>query len=180
MSEVKRSVNATTQISGNVVTHQTTLTQLRTDLENGLADAESQLLNAVSTSAATGQTMLQRTQRMASMAQSIISGSMFRNEMDETLDGVISDFHSQLQSQAARNSDINGFSEAISQLTQALDAKNDATIAHAGQQQELIEKLQVSIEKLKQSNRDAEEIDTVIASQTAERAAALAGVPSPN
>jgi|GEM_PF-2313963 len=171
MSEMKRSVNSTTQISGNVVTHQTTLAQLKTDLENGLSDAESQLVQAVSTSAATGQTMLQRTQRLASMAQAIVSRSMFSKEMDETLLNVADDFRSQIESQMARNNDIEGFAENIKQLTEALDTKNDATITLAGQQQDLVERLNVNIEKLKQSNADAEEIDSVIALNTAKQKA---------
>jgi len=174
---MSRCITTTTEIAGNIELHRTTLGQLRSDLENGVVNAEGQLLKAVSTSAATGQTMLQRTERMAAMAQKVVADSMYGADLAESFRSVAADFTAQLQAQVQRNSDISGFSELVSQLTQALEAKNDTAIEIAAQQVELVSRLADNIKKLEEANKNAGEIDTVIAASTLEQRAAAQAEP---
>lgn len=171
ITEMSSNATSTTEIAGNMATHQTTLRQLREDLETGVANADSQLLKAVSTSAATGQTMLQRTERLAAMSQKIVADSMYEQEMQDAFHSVVQDFKGNLEDQLRRNSEINGFTELVNNLTEALDAKNDAAIQIATEQQDLVEKLSASVQELERANQRSSEIKTEIAGQTAERRA---------
>ncbi len=172
ITEMSSCATSTTEIAGNMATHQTTLRQLREDLEAGVANADSQLLKAVSTSAATGQTMLQRTERLAAMSQKIVADTMYEQEMNDAFHSVVQDFKGNLEDQLRRNSEINGFTELVNNLTEALDAKNDAAIQIATEQQDLVEKLSASVKELERANQRSSEIKTEIAGQTADRRAA--------
>jgi hypothetical protein len=169
ISELSGNTASTTEIAGNMATHQTSLRQLRDDLETGVANADSQLLKAISTSAATGQTMLQRTERLAAMSQKIVADSVYDQEMREAFQSVVKDFQSGLEDQLRRNSEIEGFGSLVSSLTEALDAKNDAAIHIATEQQQLVERLSLSVQQLEQANLRSDEVKSRIAVETAER-----------
>lgn len=172
ITEMSSNSTSTTEIAGNMATHQTTLRQLREDLESGVANADSQLLKAVSTSAATGQTMLQRTERLAAMSQKIVADSMYEQEMSDAFSSVVQDFKGNLEGQLRRNSEIGGFTDLVNNLTEALDAKNDAAIQIATEQQDLVERLSASVSELERANQRSSEIKTEIAGETADRRAA--------
>lgn len=171
ITEMSSNSTSATEIAGNMATHQTTLRQLREDLESGVSNADSQLLKAVSTSAATGQTMLQRTERLAAMSQKIVADSMYEQEMSDAFNSVVQDFKGNLEGQLRRNSEIGGFTDLVQNLTEALDAKNDAAIQIATEQQDLVERLSASVSELERANQRSSEIKTEIAGHTADRRA---------
>ncbi|ETX07064.1 hypothetical protein [Candidatus Entotheonella palauensis] len=167
-SELKRNIASTTQLSGNVATHYTTLQQMRTDLEDGVNSADGQLLQAVATASTTGQTIVLRIQRLAAMAQKIVSDSMYQEELATTFNEVVKDFETGLQAQLQRNSTIEGFGKLTKDLTEALDAKNEATYLLAKEQEQLVQRLAQNVDALQQANQRARELDTTLSAATLE------------
>jgi len=161
-----------TMISSEVQKIEVVLLALRDQLNDGLADADEQLLMATTTASASGMVMLNRAQTLGTLAQAIISKGQYMNEAEETFGQLTNEFERSLAVKAGRNDTIASLSAVIADITEAMDDKNSVAVDIAMERRELVGELNDTIDGLRKVAEEAREIESVVNEQLAQEAAA--------
>jgi len=167
VSETSSTLSSVTLISSEVQKIEVVLLSLRDQLADGLSDADEQLLMAVNTASASGMVMLNRAQTLGTLAQAVISRGQYMNEAEETFGQLTQEFERSLAVKAGRNDIIASLSSVISDISSAMDERNDAATAIAMDRRELITDLNEKIDRLRQSAEDTRELESRVNEQLA-------------
>ncbi len=167
VSETTGTMASVTMISSEVQKIEVVLLALRDQLNDGLSDADEQLLMATTTASASGMVMLNRAQTLGTLAQAIISKGQYMNEAKETFGQLTNEFERSLAVKAGRNDTIGSLTAVIADITAAMDDKNNVAVDIAMERRELVGELNATIDGLRQVAEDAREIESKVNEQLA-------------
>jgi len=170
VSETTGTMASVTMISSEVQKIEVVLLALRDQLNDGLSDADEQLLMATTTASASGMVMLNRAQTLGTLAQAIISKGQYMNEAEETFGQLTNEFERSLAVKAGRNDTIASLTSVIADITAAMDDKNNVAVDIAMERRELVGELNATIDGLREVAENAREIESVVNEQLAQEA----------
>ena len=170
VSETTTTMASVTMISSEVQKIEVVLLSLRDQLNDGLSDADEQLLMATTTASASGMVMLNRAQTLGTLAQAVISKGQYMNEAEETFGQLTNEFERSLAVKAGRNDTIASLSAVIADITEAMEEKNSIAVDIATERRELVGDLAATIDDLRKVSEQAREIESTVNEQLAKEA----------
>lgn len=162
VSAIDKTIQSTAAVSGELGKIESSLTNFKDQMEEGLADAIEQQMLAVGSAAVSGNNTLMRVEGLATFVQSVITKGQYTKESEEALGELAKEMERALMGRMAKNASIKDLNSALKEMTEAIDAKNDVVLEIAEERKELIDRLIDQSENLARANEDALAIEATV------------------
>ncbi|MCI5046972.1 MAG: hypothetical protein MRY59_05685 [Aquisalinus sp.] len=162
ISAIDKTIQSTAAVAGELGKIESSLTNFKDQMEEGLADAIEQQMLAVSTAAVSGNNTLMRIEGLATFVQSIITKGQYAKESEEALGELAKEMERALMGRMAKNASINDLNAALQDMANSIDVKNDVVLEIAEERKALIDKLIAQSENLSRANEEALAIEATV------------------
>ena len=162
ISAIDKTIQSTAAVAGELGKIESSLTNFKDQMEEGLADAIEQQMLAVSTAAVSGNNTLMRIEGLATFVQSIITKGQYAKESEEALGELAKEMERALMGRIAKNASINDLNAALQDMANSIDVKNDVVLEIAEERKALIDKLIAQSENLSRANEEALAIEATV------------------
>jgi hypothetical protein len=162
VSAIDKTIQSTAAVAGELGKIESSLTNFKDQMEEGLADAIEQQMLAVGSAAVSGNNTLMRVEGLATFVQSVISKGQYTKESEEALGELAKEMERALMGRMAKNASIKDLNAALKQMADAIDVKNDVVLEIAEERKALIDRLIEQSENLARANEDALAIEATV------------------
>ena len=165
ISAIDKTIQSTAAVSGELGKIESSLTNFKDQMEEGLADAIEQQMLAVSSAAVSGNNTLMRVEGLATFVQSVITKGQYTKESEEALGELAKEMERALMGRMAKNASIKDLNSALKEMVDAIDLKNEVVLEIAEERKSLIDKLIDQTEDLSRANEEALAIEATVNKQ---------------
>ncbi len=162
VSAIDKTIQSTAAVSGELGKIESSLTNFKDQMEEGLADAIEQQMLAVGSAAVSGNNTLMRVEGLATFVQSVITKGQYTKESEEALGELAKEMERALMGRMAKNASIKDLNAALKEMADAIDVKNDVVLEIAEERKALIDRLIAQSENLARANEDALAIEATV------------------
>ncbi len=162
VSAIDKTIQSTAAVSGELGKIESSLTNFKDQMEEGLADAIEQQMLAVGSAAVSGNNTLMRVEGLATFVQSVITKGQYTKESEEALGELAKEMERALMGRMAKNASIKDLNAALKEMADAIDVKNDVVLEIAEERKALIDKLIAQSENLARANEEALAIEATV------------------
>lgn len=162
VSAIDKTIQSTAAVSGELGKIESSLTNFKDQMEEGLADAIEQQMLAVGSAAVSGNNTLMRVEGLATFVQSVITKGQYTKESEEALGELAKEMERALMGRMAKNASIKDLNAALKEMADAIDVKNDVVLEIAEERKALIDKLITQSENLARANEEALAIEATV------------------
>lgn len=162
VSAIDKTIQSTAAVSGELGKIESSLTNFKDQMEEGLADAIEQQMLAVGSAAVSGNNTLMRVEGLATFVQSVITKGQYTKESEEALGELAKEMERALMGRMAKNASIKDLNSALKEMADAIDVKNDVVLEIAEERKALIDKLIAQSENLARANEEALAIEATV------------------
>lgn len=155
ISAIDKTIQSTAAVSGELGKIESSLTNFKDQMEEGLADAIEQQMLAVGSAAVSGNNTLMRVEGLATFVQSVITKGQYTKESEAALGELAKEMERALMGRMAKNASIRDLNAALKEMADAIDVKNDVVLEIAEERKALIDKLIEQSENLARANEEA-------------------------
>ncbi|NCC22667.1 MAG: hypothetical protein EOM26_09445 [Alphaproteobacteria bacterium] len=140
---------STTTLADQLQNLNVSLLNLKDIVEQGLTRAETQQIIAITIATQSGQNMLDGAQALAALVQALVNEGQFQSDAEEAFDDSIRLMERSLLAKQSRVSSIERMAELTRNMSEALDASNEATLDISLEEKEQLERLAEAMDDLK-------------------------------
>ncbi|GJL94283.1 MAG: hypothetical protein DHS20C05_06880 [Hyphococcus sp.] len=162
VSAIDKTIQSTAAVSGELGKIESSLTNFKDQMEEGLADAIEQQMLAVGSAAVSGNNTLMRVEGLATFVQSVITKGQYTKESEAALGELAKEMERALMGRMAKNASIKDLNSALKEMADAIDVKNDVVLEIAEERKALIDRLIEQSENLARANEDALAIEATV------------------
>ncbi len=162
VSAIDKTIQSTAAVAGELGKIESSLTNFKDQMEEGLADAIEQQMLAVGSAAVSGNNTLMRVEGLATFVQSVITKGQYTKESEEALGDLAKEMERALMGRMAKNASIKDLNAALKEMADAIDIKNDVVLEIAEERKMLIDKLIEQSENLGRANEAALAIEATV------------------
>ena len=162
VSAIDKTIQSTAAGSGELGKIESSLTNFKDQMEEGLADAIEQQMLAVGSAAVSGNNTLMRVEGLATFVQSVITKGQYTKESEEALGELAKEMERALMGRMAKNASIKDLNAALKEMADAIDVKNDVVLEIAEERKALIDKLIEQSQNLARANEEALAIEATV------------------
>jgi hypothetical protein len=162
ISAIDKTIQSTAAVSGELGKIESSLTNFKDQMEEGLADAIEQQMLAVGSAAVSGNNTLMRVEGLATFVQSVITKGQYTKESEAALGELAKEMERALMGRMAKNASIRDLNAALKEMADAIDLKNDVVLEIAEERKALIDKLIEQSENLARANEEALAIEATV------------------
>lgn len=162
ISAIDKTIQSTASVAGELGKIESSLTNFKDQMEEGLADAIEQQMLAVGSAAVSGNNTLMRVEGLATFVQSVITKGQYTRESEEALGDLAKEMERALMGRMAKNASIKDLNSALKEMADAIDVKNDVVLEIAEERKALIDKLIDQSENLARANEEALAIEATV------------------
>ena len=162
VSAIDKTIQSTAAVAGELGKIESSLTNFKDQMEEGLADAIEQQMLAVGSAAVSGNNTLMRVEGLATFVQSVITKGQYTKESEEALGELAKEMERALMGRMAKNASIKELNSALKDMADAIDVKNDVVLEIAEERKALIDKLIEQSENLGRANEEALAIEATV------------------
>jgi len=165
ISAIDKTIQSTASVAGELGKIESSLTNFKDQMEEGLADAIEQQMLAVSSAAVSGNNTLMRVEGLATFVQSVITKGQYTKESEEALGELAKEMERALMGRMAKNASIKDLNAALKEMVSAIDMKNEVVLEIAEERKTLIDKLIDQSNELSRANEEALAIEATVNKQ---------------
>jgi len=162
VSAIDKTIQSTAAVSGELGKIESSLTNFKDQMEEGLADAIEQQMLAVGSAAVSGNNTLMRVEGLATFVQSVITKGQYTKESEEALGELAKEMERALMGRMAKNASIKDLSAALKDMADSIDLKNEVVLEIAEERKALIDKLIEQSDNLARANEEALAIEASV------------------
>ncbi|WP_428410170.1 hypothetical protein [Hyphococcus sp.] len=162
VSAIDKTIQSTAAVSGELGKIESSLTNFKDQMEEGLADAIEQQMLAVGSAAVSGNNTLMRVEGLATFVQSVITKGQYTKESEAALGELAKEMERALMGRMAKNASIRDLNAALKEMADSIDVKNDVVLEIAEERKALIDKLIAQSENLARANEEALAIEATV------------------
>ena len=162
ISAIDKTIQSTAAVSGELGKIESSLTNFKDQMEEGLADAIEQQMLAVGSAAVSGNNTLMRVEGLATFVQSVITKGQYTKESEAALGELAKEMERALMGRMAKNASIRDLNAALKEMADSIDVKNDVVLEIAEERKALIDKLIEQSENLARANEEALAIEATV------------------
>ena len=162
VSAIDKTIQSTAAVSGELGKIESSLTNFKDQMEEGLADAIEQQMLAVGSAAVSGNNTLMRVEGLATFVQSVITKGQYTKESEAALGDLAKEMERALMGRMAKNASIRDLNATLKEMADSIDVKNDVVLEIAEERKALIDKLIEQSENLARANDDALAIEATV------------------
>ena len=162
VSAIDKTIQSTASVSGELGKIESSLTNFKDQMEEGLADAIEQQMLAVGSAAVSGNNTLMRVEGLATFVQSVITKGQYTKESEAALGELAKEMERALMGRMAKNASIKDLNSALKEMADAIDVKNDVVLEIAEERKALIDRLIEQSENLARANEEALAIEATV------------------
>ena len=162
VSAIDKTIQSTAAVSGELGKIESSLTNFKDQMEEGLADAIEQQMLAVGSAAVSGNNTLMRVEGLATFVQSVITKGQYTKESEAALGDLAKEMERALMGRMAKNASIRDLNATLKEMADSIDVKNDVVLEIAEERKALIDKLIEQSENLARANEDALAIEATV------------------
>lgn len=162
VSAIDKTIQSTAAVSGELGKIESSLTNFKDQMEEGLADAIEQQMLAVGSAAVSGNNTLMRVEGLATFVQSVITKGQYTKESEEALGELAKEMERALMGRMAKNASIRDLNATLKEMADSIDVKNDVVLEIAEERKALIDKLIEQSENLARANEEALAIEATV------------------
>ncbi len=162
VSAIDKTIQSTAAVSGELGKIESSLTNFKDQMEEGLADAIEQQMLAVGSAAVSGNNTLMRVEGLATFVQSVITKGQYTKESEAALGDLAKEMERALMGRMAKNASIRDLNATLKEMADSIDVKNDVVLEIAEERKALIDKLMEQSENLARANEDALAIEATV------------------
>lgn len=167
VSEMTSASTSVTMIASEVSKLEVVLLSMRDQLNDGLVDADEQLLIAVNTASASGMIMMNKAQTLGTLAQAVVARGTYMAESEAAFGDLADEFARGLAVKAGRNDTLASMSSVIGDITKSLNETTDVAQEIATDRHTLVDNLNNGIQKLQAAAEHARDLDTRVNAELA-------------
>ena len=162
ISAIDKTIQSTAAVAGELGKIESSLTNFKDQMEEGLADAIEQQMLAVGSAAVSGNNTLMRVEGLATFVQSVITKGQYTKESEAALGELAKEMERALMGRMAKNASIKDLNAALKEMADSIDVKNDVVLEIAEERKALIDKLIAQSENLARANEEALAIEATV------------------
>jgi len=162
VSAIDKTIQSTAAVSGELGKIESSLTNFKDQMEEGLADAIEQQMLAVGSAAVSGNNTLMRVEGLATFVQSVITKGQYTKESEAALGELAKEMERALMGRMAKNASIKDLSAALKDMADSIDLKNEVVLEIAEERKALIDKLIDQSANLARANEEALAIEASV------------------
>ncbi|WP_425409661.1 hypothetical protein [Hyphococcus sp.] len=162
VSAIDKTIQSTAAVSGELGKIESSLTNFKDQMEEGLADAIEQQMLAVGSAAVSGNNTLMRVEGLATFVQSVITKGQYTKESEAALSELAKEMERALMGRMAKNASIRDLNAALKEMADSIDVKNDVVLEIAEERKALIDKLIAQSENLARANEEALAVEATV------------------
>jgi hypothetical protein len=162
VSAIDKTIQSTAAVSGELGKIESSLTNFKDQMEEGLADAIEQQMLAVGSAAVSGNNTLMRVEGLATFVQSVITKGQYTKESEAALGELAKEMERALMGRMAKNASIRDLNATLKEMADSIDVKNDVVLEIAEERKALIDRLIEQSENLARANEEALAIEATV------------------